>query len=196
MILAIVLAAFATLFAAAPAQAEPSDGYKFLESVRKKEGEKVEEALMNNAQLINSRDVSTGETPLLIVTRRRDITWLSFLIGKGANVNLADDRGHTPLETAVSFGWRDGVELLLSRKARTDISNDAGETPLIFAVHRRDMDMVKALLDAGADPDRADNSGRSAREYAKVENSPQISQVIEQAAAKGKKKAAVYGPVM
>lgn len=178
---------------ASPARADFSDGYKFLEAVKKKDGEKVEQAIMDSGQIINSKDVTSGETALHIVTARRDMTWLAYLIGKGANVNAADDRGRTPLELAVNLGWRDGAQLLLDHKAFPDPANDAGETPLIFAVHRKDALMAKALLDAGADPDRADNSGRSARDYAHNETGA-IRTTIDAAEKKKTRSGAVYGP--
>lgn len=182
----------------APAQAQFSDGYKFLEAVKKKEGEKVEQAIMDSGQIVNTRDVTSGETALHIVTQRRDLTWLAYLIGKGANVNQADDRGRTALQLAVNLGWREGAEFLVSKGARTNDSNDAGETPLISAVHRRDLQLMKVLLEAGADPDRADNSGRSARDYAKLDGANgSVLSTIQTYAKKdaGKGAKSVYGPV-
>ncbi|WP_327194525.1 ankyrin repeat domain-containing protein [Novosphingobium beihaiensis] len=183
----------------APAWADFSDGYKFLESVKKKEGEKVEQAIMDSSQIVNARDISTGETALHIVTKRRDRTWLSYLIGKGANVNQGDDHGLTPLQLAINLGWRDGAEFLVEHGARTDVSNDAGETPLISAVHRHDTQLMKVLLEAGANPDVADNSGRSARDYAKLEGeNNSLLTTIDTYAKKGASKSSkpVYGPVL
>lgn len=184
------------LLLASPARAEFSEGYKFLEAVKKKDGEKVEKALMDSSSIVNAKDISTGETALHIVTARRDLTWLTFLISRGANVNAADDHGRTALEVAVNLGWREGAALLLEEKAYPDPSNDAGETPLIFAVHRKDAAMVKALLQAGADPDRSDNSGRSARDYAKLDGSTSLMAAIETLAKKNAAKSSkpVYGP--
>lgn len=193
-----LVAAAAALCASTPAWADFSDGYKFLEAVKKKEGEKVEQAIMDSSQIINARDVSSGETALHIVTQRRDITWLSYLLGKGANVNQPDDRGRTPLQLAVNLGWREGAEFMVEHGARTDASNDAGETPLISAVHRRDLQLMKVLLQSGADPDRADNSGRTARDYAKLDgDNTALLAAIDQYAKKGGSKSAkpVYGPV-
>ncbi len=192
-----VLAGTLMLPASVQAQAGFSDGYKFLEAVKKKDGAAVEAALLDpSTRIVNAKDVTTGETALHIVTQRRDLTWLNYLIAHGANVNAADDHGRTPLEIAVNRGWREGAEFLLRKNASPDISNDAGETPLIFAVHRNDLQLVKALLEAGANPDRADNSGRSARDYAQLRGKD--SAMAQVMATHGKKNGggkAVYGPV-
>jgi uncharacterized protein len=183
---------------ATPAQAQFSIGFRFLEAVRKKDGNKVEEALNEpGSTVVNTRDVTSGQTALHIVTQRRDLTWMSYLIGKGANVNARDSRGVTPMQVASNLGFLDGVELLVQAQARIDDPNDAGETPLIFAVHRRDIAMMRVLLKAGANPDRKDNSGRSARDYAVLERSGPVIAEIE-ANTKSKGQAAgggtVYGP--
>lgn len=153
----------------APASAQFSVGYKFLEAVKKRDGNVVNEMLGEpGTTVVNTRDVTSGETALHIVTIRRDLTWMNFLLGKGANPNLRDVRGATPLVLAANAGFIEGVELLLGQGARVDDPDSAGETPLISAVHRKDVGLMRALLKAGADPDRADNSGRSARDYARL----------------------------
>jgi ankyrin repeat protein len=183
---------------AVPAQAQFSDGYKFLDAVRKKEGEKVTEALNEpGTQIINTKDYTTGQTALHIVVARRDLTWMQFLIGKGANVNARDSRGVTPLVQAAEIGFVDGLDELIKSGARVDEANNTGETPLISAVHRRDLAMVRLLVKAGANPDRPDNSGRSARDYAALDgkNSPVLGE-LERAAKEAKPAAAArtYGP--
>src|SRR5690606_33702655 len=146
------------LVVSAPAQAQFSAGFKFLEAVKKRDGAKVDAMLDSpGTTIVNTRDVTSGETAVHIVTARRDLTWMSFLLGKGANPNAKDNRGRTPLVLASSIGFVDGVQLPISRNARIYASNATGETPLIAAVHPRDLDMVRILLKAGADPDRADN---------------------------------------
>jgi len=188
------------LFSAGPAQAQFSDGYKFLEAVKKKEGQKVEDAINEpGSTVINSRDVSSGQGALHIVTARRDITWLRYLVGKGANVNIRDFDGITPLQLATNLGWLDGAEYLVSKNAKLDEPNDTGETPLIGAVHRKDIPMMRILLKGGADPDRADNSGRSARDYAMLdgENSQLVSTIEQHAKPRDEveKAKGIYGPV-
>ena len=193
--LIVSLAALAAVSLATPAVAQFSESYKFLESVRKKDGEKVTQALADPAQtLINTRDVSSGETALHIVTNRRDLTWMQFLIAKGANVNARDGKGVTPLVSAVNANFAEGVELLVAKGARVDESNNSGETPLITAVHNRNIAVMRLLLKAGADPDRADNSGRSAKDYARLGGGNLLTEIETNAKPKGADKAKSYGP--
>lgn len=182
---------------AVPAQAQFSDSYKFLEAVRKKDGQQVTDKLSEpGTTIINTRDLTTGETALHIVTARRDLTWMSFLISRGANVNVRDVKGVTPLVLATNLGFVEGADLLLSKSARVDESNYAGETPLITAVHNRNTQLMRVLLKAGANPDRADNSGRSARDYALLEgkSGPLISEIQNNAKPKDKHARPSYGP--
>ena len=154
----------------APAMAQFSDSYKFLDAVRKKEGDKVTDLLDNGGpNLINTKDQTSGDTALHVVTQRRDITWMQFLIAKGANVNARNFKGETALVIACNLNWVEGVELLVELGAKVDEPSSTGETPLITSVHNRNIGLMRILLKAGADPDRTDNSGRSARDYARLD---------------------------
>ena len=189
----------AALVLGAPAMAQTySDGFLFLQAVDKKDIDKAEELLNKpGSVLINSRDLTSGRTALHIAADRRDVVWLNYLLNRGANPNIADRRGVSPLMRASQLGFFDGIQHLLAKGARVDEANSTGETPLILAVHRRDTAMMRALLAAGANPDRTDNSGRSARDYARLEgeNSPVFTE-LEQHAEGSDRRAdnAVYGP--
>lgn len=172
------------------------DGYEFLEAVRDREGDKAIELLNQPGNvLINTRDISNGETALHIVTQRRDAVWMRFLLSKGANPNVENREGATPLEIAAQLGFVEGIELLLDRGARVDTTNIAGETPLISAVHRRDTAMIRLLISKGANPSRADNSGRTARDYAELlgPRSPVLDE-IDRALAERDAPEKSYGP--
>ena len=190
--------AVAGLTMAAPASSQTmGEGYEFLKAVKDRDGNKVTEALQKpGSTVINARDLTTGENALHYIVQRRDPTWLQFLLGKGANPNLADKNGVTALQLASDLGWADGVDILVNAGASVDVSNSSGETPLISAVHRRDTALVRALLAAGANPDRTDNSGRSARDYAELIG-PQSGIVAELDRAREDRKARAaksYGP--
>ena len=182
-----------------PAQAQFSDGYKLLEAVKKLDGTKVTDMLADPSVSVNTRDVTSGETALHIVVQKRSKVWVDFLLQQGANPNIADVKGVTPLMVATNLGFLEGVQSLIAGGARIDVANQTGETPLISAVHRRDVPLVRVLLKAGANPDRADNSGRSARDYASLDG--KSSAVLTEIEAATKAKAAAgatksFGPAL
>lgn len=192
------LLSLALSFAGPAAAQNYSDGYKFLQAVEKKDRSKVDELFAKNHTVVNARDITDGHTGLHIAVERRDLVWLGYLADMGANPNIADGKGVTPLARASQIGFIDGIQRLIAAGAQVDIPSATGETPLIAAVHRRDTAMMRALLQAGADPDRSDNSGRSARDYAEFEgpNSVTVAE-IERSAKSRKERAAasqVYGP--
>lgn len=167
--LAFLLACIAAAAALpGPAQAQFRGGYAFLQAVESRDGTKATEALQEDSTLINSRHPDRGETALAIVAKRRDTTWLRFLLAKGADPALADRQGTTPLMHAALLNFTEGAEELLNAKAPVDQANRRGETPLILAVQTKNVAMVRLLMRRGANPDRADHvAGMSARDYAK-----------------------------
>ena len=163
-------AAIAIAGVSAPAQAQQfSDSFTFLKAVKERDGTKVEQLIAEpGSVVINSRGRGDGEGALHIVTRRRDLTWLNFLTSKGADADIQNEEGNTPLAIAAQLGWLEGADMLLRRGASVDHTNDRGETPLILAVQLRNLPMVRLLLGKGADPKHTDSvAGYSALDYAK-----------------------------
>ena len=168
------LAAFLAALVAAtglllsPAQAQFRGGYAFSQAVENRDGTKATEALKDDPSFINTRNPDTGQTALIIVTKRRDISWLRFLLAKDADPSIGDRQGVTPLMHAALINFTDGAEELLKEKAPVDQANRRGETALILAVQSKNVGMVRLLIKRGANPDKADHvAGMSARAYAK-----------------------------
>ncbi len=196
-LLAAALLGSLALPALAPATAQmmQSESYKFLQAVKEAKGNEVTNMLDRpGASIINTRDVTNGEGALHIVIKRGDETYLRFLLQKGADPNLRDGRGNTPLLLAVAGGQPDMIRVLTAAKANPNIGNSGGETPLIRAVQRHDIAMVRELLAAGADPDQADNiAGLTARDYATQDSrNAAIAKLL--AETPKKTRAAVAGP--
>lgn len=152
---------------AAPAAAQfQSDGYKFLEAIKDREGDDATEMLNEpGSTIVNTRDITSGDTGLHLVVARSDALWIRFLLQRGADPNIRNKKGITPLQLATAMGFAEGVEALIKGGASVNVSDQTGETPLIAAVHSRNVAIVRLLLEKGADPDHYDNSGRSARDY-------------------------------
>ena len=150
------------------ASAQFSDSYNFLKAVRDRDGAKATELLSRpGTVVVDTRDVSTGETALHVVIKRRDTTWLSFLLSRGAKTDLRDGQGVTPLIAATQISFIEGADLLLKSGAAVDGINSQGETALILAVQNRDVPMVRLLLASGANPRKSDRvTGQSALDYA------------------------------
>ena len=189
--LTLMLAALLSAAVALPgaALAQFSEGYKFLQAVTKRDDKAVTELLEKGGpSLINTRDQSSLETALHIAARQKNLAYVKFLIGQGANVNMRNSKGETPLVIACNVGFIEGVQYLLASSARVDESGSTGETPLIAAVHNRNIALMRLLLQAGADPDRADNSGRTARDYAALDTKRDVLLGEIKASAKPKAK--------
>ena len=199
LILALTALLGAALLLPAPALAQFSDGYKFLEAVRKRNDKDLQELFEKGGpNLVNTRDQTSLDTGLHIAARQKNLRYVSFLIAAGANVNMRNANGETPLVIASNLGFIEAVPALIAAGAKVDESNSTGETPLITAVHNRNIALMRLLLLAGADPDRTDNSGRSARDYAKLDAKSEGLLAEIKASAKPKAKPGqgpqIFGP--
>ena len=189
------LIAATLLAAAAPAAAQFSDAYNFLKAVRENDMYKAQTIIRQpGSTAVNTRDMQSGDQALHIVTRKRDMNWMRFLISNGADINGRDGAGNTPLLIAAAGGFPEGVRLLIQLRAGIDTPNSAGETPLIKAVQARDTETVTALLSGGANPDKTDSiAGMSARDYAaRDRRSAQLLKLMD--TIKAEKAAKQVGP--
>jgi ankyrin repeat protein len=188
----------AILAAATPLAAQTfSDGYLFLKAVRERDGATVQRIVSNpSSTVVNTRDNATGEGALHILVRGRDLTWLSFMLGRGARPDSPSNDGTTPLILCARIGWAEGATQLLARGANPNLGNRSGETPLMAAVQTRDLAMVRLLLAARADPDQTDHSsGNSALDYARQDSrAAAILRELEQAAGRRRQPGAGPSP--
>lgn len=171
-----------------------SDGEAFLKAIKEDDANKaVELASQPGAKVVNYRGYS-GETPLNLVTRKRELDWVGFLLNRGADPNVADGKGETPLIIAAEIGFEEGAAQLIRRGAKVDATNRRGETALTIAVQQRQPRLVELLLKSGANPDKADHvTGYTPRDYAKRDSrNPQLLKLIETIKPAAKK--AVTGP--
>lgn len=176
---------------------QQSESYKFLTAVKEAKGNEVVAILDRpGSNIINTKERGSGDGALHIVTKRGDITYLRYLLQKGADPNIRDDRGNTPMILAVQGGHRDMIPVLATARANPNLGNQSGVTPLILAVQARSIDMVRLLLAAKADPDEADRlAGQSARDYAN--NDPRNGAIAKLLAETPKRtRAAVAGPTL
>lgn len=73
---------------------------------------------------------------------------IDLLVNKGANTNLADKSGNTPLMVATSYNLIDIARLLLEHGADPNIQDTEGYVPLVWA---KSKEMIDLLLKYNAD---------------------------------------------
>lgn len=192
-----LVAAIIALVAAPAAQAQFRGGYAFLQAVESRDGTKATEALRDDSTLINTKHPESGETALIIVTKKRDITWLRFLLGKDADPSIGDKKGVTPLMHSALLDFTEGATELLDQNAPVDQTNRSGETALILAVQAKSTGMVRLLVRRGANPDKSDHiAGMSARDYAKRDDrtGQMLALLDAKADAPARDSGSVFGP--
>ena len=107
-------------------------------------------------------------TPLYIATDYGSMAVFSYLLENGANPNIADANGMTPLVRAIAHGRESMIDALLAKGAtaeQSDTFRDSswGGTPLQYALMLEDADLVlvKRLFDAGASVNERYMPGRT-----------------------------------
>lgn len=88
---------------------------------------------------------------------------VSILVECGADFNIRDDQGETPLHFA-STGKV--AKILLESGADIEAKNNNGQTPLHLAASRIRDEQISVLIEFGADVGVCDNYGRTALHYA------------------------------
>ncbi|KAJ6215631.1 hypothetical protein RDWZM_010131 [Blomia tropicalis] len=128
---------------------------------------------MVNHLLINGSDPNRTsddrmETSLHLAARYGRVDIVRQLIDSGADLNVRDSSGRTPLHTSIGADTI-GVFDLLIREPSIDVNvqTDDGTTPLILSARIANQDMVQRLIDGGqCQVNVGDNTGRTALHWA------------------------------
>ena len=117
-----------------------------------------------------------------------------LMIDRGANVNLADDEGVTPLMTSARVTYRGGIEmtkLLIKKGAKVNARAGKGSTALMYAAwgvanhYENDYVLVvKLLVDNGAKLNIKNQMGSTPLSIAKSGNWKKIVATLKKAGAK------------
>jgi ankyrin repeat protein len=111
--------------------------------------------------LLFAGNASAQDVRLLSATRNSDLDAARSLLGAGADPNVAQGDGMTPLHLAAERGNVEMAKLLIGARANVNAKTRIGEyTPLHVASAGGHVQVVEALLSAGADASaRTSNSG-------------------------------------
>ncbi len=120
-------------------------------------------------------------TPLLAASEAsRGNEAAALLLAAGANPNVRDENGATPLLMAVLMKNAELVDLLIAHGAVLDDTGFKGKTPLMWAAHTGASDIVDKLLAAGADAEMKMPTGMDAAAFAESNNKIRIQKNIHQ----------------
>ncbi len=107
------------------------------------------------------------QDPLFLAVKNQSLNDISDLLAKGADCNIANEKGWTCLHEAATTGPGEMLELLIKHGANVEArTNDKALTPLHVAALWHQREAAKALLKHGADKAAISAAGKMPRDYA------------------------------
>jgi hypothetical protein len=109
-----------------------------------------------------------------------DAERIKKLLEEGADPNIRDGDGNTPLHFTASKGCAEVARLLLRHGADPNAQDKTGETPLHVAAYWGRVDVVRLLLEHGADPSIRNRDGKTPLDLAKESGHREVVSLIEE----------------
>ena len=132
----------------APQPARDPAAERMMEALRVGDTTAVRKMLIGGSKSVNGTGRG-GSTPLMYAALYSDAATVKALLQAGANPNLRNEAGATPLMWAIDSAEK--TKLLLDAGAEVDARSNDGRTALTIATARVGAaDAVKLLLDRGA----------------------------------------------
>ena len=130
---------------------------------------------------VNLKD-AIGRTSLHIAAEKGNMDVVMFLIENGANVNVADVNGNTPLVFIINkAGNLKVIQRLLEKGARVNVQNRTGETALMYAAWHGHSTIVQLLLENRADVTLKNRQGRTALTLAESKGHQEVVEMLKAA---------------
>jgi hypothetical protein len=105
---------------------------------------------------------------------------LDYLLAHGVDVNTRAQYGESPLGAAAAAGQTDAARFLIARGARLNNRTAISlETPLTEAAQMNHMDIVQLLMDHGADASARDAMDRTALDWARTNENPEMIRFLQ-----------------
>ena len=107
-----------------------------------------------------------------------------LLLTYGADVNLGDENGVTPLMIAAWYDHIDTMKLLIQHGAMQNVADQNGVTALMMAAGNGSLQAARLLVYCGADPRQKDSMGQSAQDKADMAGKSALSQYLKSVGSK------------
>jgi ankyrin repeat protein len=135
-------------------------------------------SLVQQNQNVNQRELPSQRTALFNAVAGRHLKSVRALLDLGADPNIADFEGDTPLKTAVVADSDESVRLLLRAGASVNQANSIGITPLMEAAELGRIDILEILLRWGADTTLMSNKGKTAQTFAREAGKDRAARIL------------------
>jgi len=113
-----------------------------------------------------------------------DIDQVQLLISEGADINMRNRMGWTPLHTAIRSNRQAVTEFLIAKGADVNAKDNSGQTALLAAVYTGQKDTVELLITKGADVNVMGGRGDNALSLAKKRGRTEIVDLLLEHGAK------------
>ena len=113
-------------------------------------GESIETLIELGAN-VNAQRTDDKEAPLTLSAGWNNFMAVYLLLNHGADANIAEANGYTPLHWAVMKGNQAITKLLVKKGSNVNLQNKEGRTPLFLAVANKHEQLIKLLIENKAD---------------------------------------------
>ena len=132
--------------------------------------------LLRYGAKVKGWDVDNEGEPLFLVVGMYHIEAVRLLLAAGADPNVRDDRGDSPLRICAAKGYVDVARLLLRCGATKTIDEWGGDRPMTalgLAARDLQVDMARLLLAYGANPQARDVDDMTPLDCLELNESPE-----------------------
>jgi ankyrin repeat protein len=136
------------------------------------------ELLINIGFDINKKDNGdgVGYTPIHWAVKENKLSTVELLHKNGANLEILEEDGFTPLSIAAAEGYIKIVNYFVKNNVDVDKTEDC--TPLCMASVYGYDEIVNLLIKSGAEVDYVDNDGKTSLYYAIINNNINIVKLL------------------
>lgn len=109
----------------------------------------------------NTYDTSLDSNDLLFEAENENLLTLEILLENGADVDITNGKGWTPLHIASYYGHLEVAQMLLDYGADPKAETNKGNSPLWIAMQEKSFIVAKLLIESGAEVNEVGDNGWS-----------------------------------
>lgn len=144
--------------------------------------EKLREVVAADPSLVNQECSDMSYPPMIVAVARGQLACLEVLMdARGADLDIQDSDGMTPLMWSCRNGSPSGARMLIERGASVDRQCKMGCTAVMWAARRDEPKCVEELIEAGAALDVKNKAGLSALDLSEGEGNVKCSRLLKTA---------------